>query len=53
MEQDAPVPKVAPKIHSSQHHTISSRASHGAWTFEHPNTQEMDLMTTMLQRLDS
>ena len=53
MEQDVIVPKVAPRIHSSQHHAISSRASHGASTFEHPTTQEMDLMTTLLQRLDS
>ena len=53
MEQDAPIPKVTLRTHSSRGHARSDRASHGASTSINSTTQEMDPMTSMLQRLDS
>ena len=53
MEQDALVPKVAPRTRSNQSHAKSSKAFHGASSSTHSTSQEMDPMSIVLQRLDS
>nr|CAN70874.1 hypothetical protein VITISV_000375 [Vitis vinifera] len=53
MEQDALVPKVAPRTCSNQGRAKSSTAFHGASPSTHSTSQEMNPMSIVLQRLDS